>query len=265
MTKKLILPIIFVIALLFLLMASPFANQAKAAGIGQDVEGCLECHSTAYTPWAASKHGQGNVNCLVCHKLSPGTGTHPTVKYTVEDESVTCVVCHTNVAGTNVAGQLEASKHGEVGLKCITCHEPHSQSSILSAGSTIVCDNCHKTEMNDAKTSTHHAAGLNCINCHMGEERSHTLKIGPETCGGCHSDIHSANRILSSGAKVQPITTPMVNPEDTQNVTEETEPVVQTQGINLPSWILVIAGVIIGAVTTWVLFGREPGQPKRPS
>ena len=263
MSKKLLLPLALVTTTLLFLLCSPFISRANAAGEGQDIEGCLNCHSTAYTPWSSSKHGSNNVNCLVCHKLSPGTGQHPTIKYTVEDESVTCLVCHTNVAGMDVAGQLQASKHGEVGLKCITCHEPHSQNSILAAGSTIVCDNCHKSEMKAAENSTHHAAGLNCINCHMGPERSHTLKIGPETCGGCHADIHAANRIISSGAKVQPITTPMVKPEDTQPKVEESEEPAKNAGITLPSWILVVAGVIIGAVTTWVLFGREPGEAKR--
>ncbi len=265
MTKKitLTLALIAIVAVAFMLL--PASGTAQAAGPSQDVEGCLECHSTAYTPWSQSNHGANNITCLVCHKLSPGTGQHPTLKYTVEDESITCVVCHTNVAGTNVAGQVEASKHGEVGMKCITCHEPHSQSSILASGSKIVCDNCHKNEMKEAESSTHHAAGLNCINCHMGEERSHTLKIGPETCGGCHEDIHAANRILSSGAKVQAITTPMVKPENTASETEAEHSEVKTGGISLPSWTLIFAGIVIGAITTWVLFGKEPGQPKRPN
>ena len=263
MIKKNILPLSIITTILFLLLISPLMMRASAAGIGQDTQTCLNCHPTAYTPWSQSKHGLNNVNCLVCHKLSPGTGQHPDIKFTVEDESVTCLVCHTNIAGMDVAGQLQASKHGEVGLKCVTCHEPHSQDSILAAGSTIVCDNCHKVEKKAAENSTHHAAGLNCINCHMGPERSHTLKIGPETCGGCHSDIHSANRILSSGAKIQAITTPMVKPQNTNTQPKEEVTSNKSEGITLPSWILVVAGVILGAVTTWVLFGREPGEPKR--
>lgn len=263
MNKKLFITFATILVVsVFAFFGTPVSH-ANADTPPQGTDGCVQCHATAYTPWSQSKHGQNNVNCLICHKLSEGTGEHPSIKYTVEDESQTCVVCHTNVVGTDVAGQLQTSKHGEVGLKCTTCHEPHSQGSILANGSTIVCDNCHKNEKKQADNSTHHAAGLNCINCHMGPERSHTLKIGPETCGGCHADIHSANRILSTGAKIQPITTPMVKPENSAApiVEEEAEPV--KSGINLPSWMLVVAGIFVGAVTSWVLFGREPGQPKK--
>jgi len=263
MTKKIVISLAILFVTIFLLTIALPATPAVAAEPSQDTDGCVECHAVAYAPWSQSKHGVGNVSCLVCHKLSEGTGVHPDIKYTVEGEDVTCMVCHTNVAGMDVAGQVQASKHGEVGLACITCHEPHSQGPVLASGSAIVCDNCHKNEMKAAEKSTHHAAGLNCINCHMGEERSHTLKVGGETCGSCHNDIHSANRILTSGIKIEAITTPMVNPSKTANPIEENEVEVANAGINLPSWILVVAGIIVGAITTWVLFGKEPGQPKR--
>jgi hypothetical protein len=97
----------------------------------------------------------------------------------------------------------------------------------------------------------------------MGADRSHTLKVGGETCGDCHADIHSANRLISSGIKIQPITTPMAKPENVAAAHEEETTEIKTGGINLPSWTLIIAGILIGAITSWVLFGKEPGQPKK--
>jgi hypothetical protein len=241
-------------------MAAPTQNVA-AAGKNQDIaETCKSCHPQAVTPWTTSKHSAGNVNCLVCHKLGQGEGAHPMLKYTVENEETTCLVCHTDVAGVNIAGQMKLSQHGKLGLKCITCHEPHSQGPVLAPGSKIVCENCHKNQMEGALKSTHTAAGLNCINCHMGPENSHTLKVAGETCGNCHSDIHEANRIVSAGLQVQALATPA------DVVKEAAEPVEKTAqpdpgGVHLPSWSLMLAGLFIGGIGTWALFGRDPGPP----
>ena len=32
-------------------------------------------------------------------------------------------------------------------------------------------------------------------------------------------------------------------------------------GINLPSWLLLIAGFLIGGIGAWAIFGQEPGTP----
>lgn len=232
-------------------------QHAAAAENTQDISTCQNCHSKTTEPWSTSKHAAGNVNCLVCHKLGQGEGVHPQVKYTVESEETTCRVCHTNVDGMDVAGQLALSQHGKVGLKCTTCHEPHSQGPVLSPGSKIVCENCHKNQTEGMLKSTHTAAGLNCINCHMGPERSHTLKIAGETCGGCHTDIHEANRILTAGIKVEPVTTPMAEAQATP--VPEVTPAPVTGGINLPLWTMVVLGIFIGGFGSWALFGREPG------
>jgi hypothetical protein len=252
---------LFLIVLAFgVLVAAPTQN-ASAALNQQDVaDSCKGCHPGAATPWSTSKHSAGKVNCLVCHKLGQGEGVHPQLKYTVESEETTCLVCHTDVAGVDIAGQMKLSQHGKVGLKCITCHEPHSQGPVLSPGSKIVCENCHKSQMEGALKSTHTAAGLNCINCHMGEERSHTLKVAGETCGGCHTDIHEANRIVSSGLLVKALATPIaegeIKPAPTEQVVQQ-----PTGGVHLPSWTLLLAGLLVGGIGSWALFGKDPGTP----
>ncbi len=249
-----------VISLVFCFLVTAPTQNAAASEKKQDItETCKNCHDQAVTPWSTSKHAAGNVNCLVCHKLGQGEGVHPQIKYTVEDEETTCLVCHTEVAGTNVAGQMKLSQHGKVGLKCITCHEPHSQGPVLSPGSKIVCENCHKDQMKSMLSSTHAAAGLNCINCHMGAEGNHSLKVAGETCGSCHTDIHSANRIVSAGIKITPKATPM---DVVQKAAEPDEAPVSTDpgGVHLPTWALILAGFLVGGIGSWTLFGRDPGS-----
>jgi hypothetical protein len=266
MKKRSTLHLVFVLSVMFLsvsfsvLVAAPTKNAAAAGNQQDNIETCKNCHAQEATPWSTSKHSTGNVNCLVCHKLAPGQEAHPTTKYTVEPEDQTCQVCHTNVAGLNITGQLKLSQHGKVGLKCTSCHEPHSQGPVLAPGSKIVCENCHKIQMQDSLKSTHTAAGANCINCHMGPESSHTLIVAGQTCQNCHKNLHSANRIVTSGLLVQAVATPM------DVVTKAAEPVEvaaapDAGGIHLPSWTLVLAGLLIGGIGSWALFGKDPGAP----
>lgn len=242
------------------LVAAPTQTVAAAENNQEITETCKNCHEQAVTPWSTSMHSTGNVNCLVCHKLGQGEGVHPLLKYTVENEETTCLVCHTNVVGENIAGQMKGSQHGKVGLSCISCHEPHSQGPVLAPGSKIVCENCHKNQMDAAVDSTHTAAGLNCINCHMGPESSHTLKIAGETCGSCHNDIHEASRIVSAGLQIEAAATPMGVVEKAAEP-EEIVPAAKSGGVTLPSWTLVVIGLVLGGIGSWALFGRDPGPP----
>jgi hypothetical protein len=252
---------LLVMSLVFsVLVLAPTQNVTAAGKPQEGIETCRNCHPQAFTPWSTSKHSAGNVNCLVCHKLGQEGGTHPQVKYTVESEETTCGVCHTEVAGMDIAGQVKLSKHGKIGLKCISCHEPHSQGPNLAPGSKVVCENCHKKEMESTLKSTHLAAGLSCVNCHMGPEKNHTEDVAGKTCAGCHTDIHYANRLVSAGMEIRSLATPAAVFE---KLAPPAEPVAQPKpgGINLPSWLLVVAGLLIGGIGTWALVGKDPGKP----
>ena len=246
------------------LVAFP-SQDVSATEVGQDLEDCLVCHAQAGSLWENSRHMESNVSCVVCHKLADSGGVHPdTAKYTVESEETTCLVCHAEVAGENIAGQLAISKHGEVGLTCISCHEQHSQGLKLSDGSRIVCENCHKSTTKDMLDSTHFAAGLSCVNCHMGEDKNHTLVVAVETCGDCHTDLHEAKRMLDAGLEIKTMDVPEAMAElpldaEPAETEEVLEPV--TGGVNMPPWTLVFAGMLIGGVIAWALVGRDPGKP----
>lgn len=229
----------------------------------QDVEECQKCHSQTVDPWSESHHKDANVTCQVCHKLQEGEGEHPLKNYSVEPEEVTCMVCHTSVAGADVTGQLGLSAHGQVGLTCVTCHEPHSQGPVLAPGSNLVCENCHKNESSDIAGSTHHAAGLSCVNCHMGPDRDHSQLIRGETCGACHTDLHASNSLLTAGVKVEPVATPMAIAEVVEPVAVEEDVQSESGGVTLPGWLLLFAGLLAGGIISWTIFAKEPGEPHK--
>ncbi len=240
----------------------PFQKASATEPAKQDLKDCLVCHEQAAKLWESSHHKDGNVSCVVCHKLADSTGEHPDfAKYTVESEETTCLVCHAEIAGENIAGQLAISQHGQVGLTCISCHEQHSQGLKLSEGSRTVCENCHKSETKVMLDSTHFAAGLSCVNCHMGEDKNHTLVVAVATCDKCHTDLHESKRMLDAGLEVEVMDKPeaMVETTPIPVETEVVEPV--KGGVNMPSWTLVFAGMLIGGVIAWALVGKDPGKP----
>lgn len=230
---------------------------------GQHPQECQECHEQAYGLWENSHHYEKNVSCTVCHKLAEGVGEHPDfAKYSVEGERDTCLVCHDEVTGENIAGQLAVSQHGQVGLTCISCHEQHSQSLKLVDGARTVCENCHKSQTKIMLDSTHFQAGLSCVNCHMGEDKNHTLIVAVQTCDKCHTDLHKARRMLDAGLEI----TAMAEPAAMVEIVDETVPdenaeaaASETGGVHLPSWTYVLAGILFGGVFVWAIVGSEPG------
>ena len=256
-----LLAALVLIAVFVVLVISPSQNVSATAEHKQlELKDCLVCHDQAAHLWEGSRHSSGSVTCIVCHKLAQSGGDHPdNAKYTVESEETTCLVCHIDVTGADVAGQEALSKHGRVGLTCISCHEQHSQGLKLSEGSRIVCENCHKKEMKVMLDSTHYKVGLSCVNCHMGDAKSHTMAVALETCGQCHANPHDANIMLAAGLEVKAMTTPAAMVEVTPKPTEEIAAPV-SGGINMPPWTLLFGGILIGGVFAWALVGKDPGK-----
>lgn len=89
--------------------------------------------------------------------------------------------------------EFVASKHGDIGFKCTTCHDPHKRVLWDGDGITKKCETCHADKANQLK----HAAGVECIDCHMpfaaksgttrgqsgykADVRSHLFAINPDT------------------------------------------------------------------------------------
>ncbi len=263
-TTKIAFPLAALIACAALLaiVLAPSQNVAATPAFQDDSGKCIECHKQSGDLWMGSKHQTGSVNCVVCHQLV-GEGEHPAeAKYGVESEEATCLACHANVAGMDIAGQVQASPHGQIGLTCLTCHEPHAQTLKLTEGSRIVCENCHKKEMRNMVESTHFAAGLSCLECHMGAEKNHTMQVSAKTCSGCHQDLHEAKNMLEAGLEITQISEPAVLaevPQPTPEAPAAEAPV--SGGVTLPSWVIALAGALVGGIISWALVGKDPGKP----
>jgi predicted CXXCH cytochrome family protein len=167
---------------------------------------------------------------------------------------VTCETCH-----SEIADQWKSSRHGEINLGCSSCHEPHSQQQKVLDKTQLICANCHKEQYDSAHDATHGAAGLTCENCHLGEDSGHSFKATIASCNDCHSDIHEAGQLIAAGAMVEPVATETAEAEMEAESTEESS--AEKSGINLPSWLLLIAGLLIGGIGAWAIFGQEPGTP----
>jgi len=89
--------------------------------------------------------------------------------------------------------EFVVTKHGEAGLTCITCHDPHKRTIWEGDGITATCVSCHQ----DQEAHTKHNPGAGCVDCHMpyaaksgtsigesgyrGDIRSHLMTIIPDT------------------------------------------------------------------------------------
>ena len=256
-----------VVVMLFALLALSPSQEVKATAPGQSADTCKTCHADHYDLWSISQHGSVPIDCESCHRLTGGEGAHPELPYSVESQALTCDTCH-----AEKSKEWVSSRHGEIALGCATCHEPHSQQQKVLDDNQLICANCHKAQFESSHEFTHMAAGLSCENCHLGEDSGHTFKATIASCESCHSDIHEANQLIVAGVAVEPVATepaeasaqPTAQAADPAKAEMEADVAESPAkgGINLPSWLLLIAGFLIGGIGAWAIFGQEPGTPK---
>lgn len=250
---------------LFAFLALSPSQEVKATAPGQSADTCKDCHKDHFDLWSISNHGSVPIDCESCHRLKTGEGTHPVeLTYSVESQALTCDTCH-----ADKSKEWVSSRHGEIALGCATCHEPHSQQQKVLDDNQIICANCHKAQFEAAHESTHMAAGLSCENCHLGEDSGHTFKATIASCESCHSDIHESNQLIVAGVSIVPVATEsagataeaVAEPTESPVVEENVETTPEKGGINLPSWLLLVAGFLVGGIGAWAIFGQEPGTP----
>lgn len=254
--------------------------RALQADAQQFTDDCSKCHKQAVELLAESKHVGVPLSCDNCHKLIPGEeGTdHPELYYSTESEESTCGTCHIDTYTQWYEGQ-----HGFLEMTCASCHEPHSLQLKLTEDNTLICENCHKNQVNAGHGSTHEAAGLDCASCHIGNETGHGFSVTLATCNSCHENIHETNQLVVSGFEFAPIpaeaegagseeTAEPASTEEPAGVEESTAPAGEEAeestsdepvqgGVNLPPWLLLIVGLLVGGGAVWVVIGKDPGTP----
>jgi hypothetical protein len=150
---------------------------------------CLACHTTGFDFDSGTYETEG-VSCQVCHPSAPDE--HPQKIMFTDTSSKLCGRCH-----VDTFNQLTDSVHGQEGMDCIRCHNPHDN-GLRAGGVENTCYACHREETHFYSFTGHGMEGLLCTDCHlqlaegtMGEghgRRLHTFTVGQETCTECHSD-----------------------------------------------------------------------------
>ncbi len=112
--------------------------------------------------------------------------------------------------------EMTTTRHGEIGLTCITCHDPHKR--VIWDGDGIIknCTECHTTQA----ATTNHGPGASCIDCHMpfaaksgakrgasgyvGDVRSHLLVINTDTANMFTADGKAVRDDADRSAALSP-------------------------------------------------------------
>jgi len=175
---------------------------------------CLACHTTGYDAVADTYLAAG-VTCDACH--SPIPADHPNEPMPSDRSGRLCGTCH-----TETLFEWQVSKHREVNLACVSCHDPHA-TALKEPGqetdSSPLCASCHRERASNFAHSAHSQVGLTCADCHLGPTesetgeghatRDHSFNVRLTTCNACHAyqmhdpvEVHPDRPIPAPAASV---------------------------------------------------------------
>jgi predicted CXXCH cytochrome family protein len=225
---------------------------------------CLKCHTTGYNATIGVYAFEG-VTCESCH--GPLQSGHPVEPMPVTPNAELCSACH-----ETTKNEWEASQHGQMGLQCQACHDPHGQFP-KAESVTALCVNCHKDTGSSFTHGTHSEADLECSSCHMYTSprteapiqglvpTGHTFSVGSEACIGCHQDtVHTRNTIVELTGEVEELS--KLDIEDLRIQVQEQEETISDlesrNSVRLYTGLAqgAIIGLATGAVAAWVVSKR---------
>lgn len=232
---------------------------------------CLLCHTTGFNPATGEFTAEG-ITCQACHgEVNPN---HPPEAIPIRGDTEYCGTCH-----TPTLSEWRLSSHGNMGVGCVSCHDPHDQLALFNVPDDM-CINCHQDSMEDYLEDIHIQEGVGCVDCHMlvipPQEMpidglvptGHQFTITPATCIACHTDaLHSGYSLpgWERGATA-------VRREITPTLTLETRltSVVSENGVNLQQQVQAleaalasrtmsvlfqggVVGLVLGGSTAWIV------------
>jgi predicted CXXCH cytochrome family protein len=225
---------------------------------------CLTCHTTGYDADSISYATEG-VTCEACH--GPFQMGHPERPMPITPDASLCSTCH-----KTTTDEWRASRHGEIGLNCQSCHNPHSQTP-MAESITALCTNCHNDPGQSFTHSTHANAGLECSSCHMATPSDagspvgglvatgHTFSVGSEACIGCHQDtVHSRDTIIALTGELEDVQT--VDPETLRQEIQAQQDTIASLEASSTARLYTglaqgaIVGLLTGGVAAWIV-GRR--------
>lgn len=172
---------------------------------GQPPE-CLACHTTNYDPGTHTWEAEG-VACQACH--GPAPANHPQEPMPTDRTAGACGECHTDIAFA-----FQVSRHKEVDLACVACHDPHG-ADLKTVDSGSLCAGCHQERASNFAHSAHSEVGLTCADCHLAQVagtvegthtvRDHSFHVRLDTCTDCHAfQIHESGGVAPEGSVEAP-------------------------------------------------------------
>lgn len=166
-------------------------RQTAADTSVMQVKYCAPCHSRRSRIWPTDSVEGDFLNYYIPELLTPGI-------YHADGQ----------VDGENyVYGSFIQSKMYHNGVKCSSCHNPHSLQ--LKVTGNDLCGQCHEPKKYNVEAHHFHPVssdGAQCINCHMPGKyymvndfrRDHSFRVPrpdltakygvPNSCNGCHTD-----------------------------------------------------------------------------
>jgi predicted CXXCH cytochrome family protein len=149
---------------------------------------CLSCHTTGFDPATGLWEAEG-ILCSACH--GPYPEKHPKDPMPTDRSARFCGTCH-----METHFEWQVSKHRQVELACVGCHDPHG-TTLLAENASALCANCHRERASNFAHSAHAEQDLDCADCHLGPTdsqlgeghalRDHSFNVRLSTCNECHS------------------------------------------------------------------------------
>lgn len=153
---------------------------------------CLSCHTTGYDT-STGQFVFAGVSCEACH--GPYRSGHPNESMMIAAAEDLCGACH-----PSTLFEWQSSRHGQVGVDCVACHEVHTQKTREAVVTNALCAGCHEDRTGDELHGTHLAVNVHCVDCHLSRPENgdaadaisgravtgHSFEVRVSTCGGCH-------------------------------------------------------------------------------
>ncbi len=155
---------------------------------------CFACHATGYDT-ATGQFVLAGVTCEACH--GPYRPEHPQQSMIVARSEALCSACH-----PSTLAEWGSSRHGQVGVSWVACHEVHTQQTRAAATTNALCFTCHLAQTQDATHAMHTEADVHCVDCHLVRPNNdgggaingraitgHSFSVFVKTCNDCHTDV----------------------------------------------------------------------------
>jgi hypothetical protein len=190
---------------------TPAEHPESPVSIDPGVEICADCHTTTFTEWEESEHGNQQLACTTCHQPHPQ-------QLRFEEANMLCLNCHDEEARDDYAHLTHTDQ------ECVDCHWFHADLADLQehymSGNLFPTGHAGKVETQS------------CVSCHEEQTESGVIEQGEEALAELDLPV-STHPLLQAQVQIKEL--------------EAEVDTVQAQGANT-SALRMVQGLIIGLV-----------------